>query len=172
MRSTAFLVTIALSSLPIAGLLAADPHTHAHGKAELEVTIQEGKIQGVFRSPMDNLLGFEHPPKTDTQRKSLERLRQRLGDATVLFRPNGEAQCAARASEAKSSMFWGDANAGHSDLEYRFGFDCKKPELLKQIEATLLKDYPRLHEIQTQLVTPTAQRGVTLKRNNRILTIQ
>jgi hypothetical protein len=69
-------------------------------------------------------------------------------------------------------MFAGRVNAGHSDLEYRFGFDCEKPELLKQIEARLLTDYPRLHEIQSQLVTPTTQRGVSLKRNNRLLTIQ
>ncbi len=172
MRSTAFLIIIALSGLPTTGLLAAPPQPHAHGKAELEVTIQDGQVRGVFRTPMDNLLGFEHSPKTDAQKKSLERLRQRLEDASVLFRPNGEAQCTARSPETKSSMFAGGVNAGHSDLEYRFGFDCRKPELLKQIEARLLTDYPRLHEIQSQLVTPTTQRGVSLKRNNRLLTIQ
>ncbi|MEN9772406.1 MAG: hypothetical protein RJA58_1049 [Pseudomonadota bacterium] len=172
MRPSAFLIFIALSGLPTTELVAAPHQPHAHGKAELEVTIQDGQVRGVFRTPMDNLLGFEHLPKTDAQKKSLERLRQRLEDTSVLFRPNGEAQCTARSPEAKSSMFAGRVNAGHSDLEYRFGFDCEKPELLKQIEARLLTDYPRLHEIRSQLVTPTTQRGVSLKRNNRLLTIQ
>ncbi len=167
MKSTSLFLALALAGWPAAGLLAAPPHTHAHGKAELELTIQEGKIQGVFRSPMDNLLGFEHMPKTDTQKRSVEQLRQKLSDPSKFFRPSVEAQCTPQAVEVRSSMFSGAVTSGHSDLEYRFGFDCKKHESLKQIEATLFADYPRLHEIQSQLVTATAQRGITLKKNNR-----
>lgn len=172
MRTTVLLIAIASFGSPATQLLAAGPHTHAHGRAELEVTIQTGQVEGIFRTPMDNLLGFEHAPKTDAQKKRVEQLRQRLENTASLFRPNAEAQCAAKTPEARSPLFQGRGDAGHSDLEYRFGFACKRPELLKQIEVALFADYPRLHEIQSQLVTPTAQMGITLRRNSRLLKLQ
>jgi len=51
---------------------------HSHGKAEMELTIQGSAIRGLFKTPMDSLLGFEHAPKTDAQKKAVSDLRERL----------------------------------------------------------------------------------------------
>ncbi|MFN4901400.1 MAG: DUF2796 domain-containing protein, partial [Betaproteobacteria bacterium] len=69
---------------------------HVHGKGELEITIQGAAIRGAFRTPMESLLGFEHLPKNDAQRKALEGLRQQLALASAVVLPNAEAACQPR----------------------------------------------------------------------------
>lgn len=174
MRTTRIITALVLAGLTVSGVRAATTHhhAHAHGKAALELTIKEGAIQGVFRTPMDNLLGFEHAPKTENQKNSVELLRQRLSDASRFFAPNAAAQCLPTPSHFSSAMFSTGGQNGHSDLEYRFGFDCNRPRELKSIEALLLEHYPRMHEIRTELVSETGQRAVILKKDNRRLTIK
>lgn len=151
--------------------LLAGPHGHAHGKGEMELTVQGSSIRGVFRTPMDSLLGFEHAPKTDAQRKAVESLKSRLADPSRFFVPTPAAQCTPRAAEASSTLFTGKVADGHSDLEYRFGFDCANVAQLKGLEAVLFADYPRLHQIRAQVVTEKAQRSSTLRNKSRHLLI-
>ena len=174
MRTIPVLMTLIIAAWTFPALHAATKHqhVHAHGKAELEMSVTDGAIRGIFRTPMDNLLGFEHSPKTETQKAAVERLRQRLGDASRLFRPDAAAQCRSIPANFSSAMFSNGPQSGHSDLEYRFGFDCKNPKELKSIEAVVFEDYPRLHEIRTEFASGTGQQAVTLKKNNRRFTIK
>lgn len=169
MRTTPVLMTLILMAWPLLSVQATTKHqhVHAHGKAALELSVKEGAIRGVFRTPMDNLLGFEHSPKTEAQKATVDRLRQRLGDTSRFFAPNATAQCHPTKANFSSSIFSNQPQNGHSDLEYQFGFDCKNPRELTSIEAVLFGDYPRLHEIRTELVTETGQQAVTLKKGNR-----
>ena len=144
---------------------------HAHGKGELELTIQGSAIRGAFRTPMDSLLGFEHLPKTEAQRNAVDQLRQRLANPSAVVAPNPEARCTPRMSEATSSMFTGAAKGEHSDLEYRFSFECGAPEQLKALELSALKEFKRLSEVRVQLVTARGQRAMTLKKKDPRLLI-
>jgi hypothetical protein len=167
------LVVICAAVLGVISMpLAAGPHGHAHGKADMELTVQGNSIRGVFKTPMDSLLGFEHVPKSEAQRQAVERLKGRLADPSRFFAPTAAAQCRPRAAEFSSTLFTGAVTGGHSDLEYRFGFECADASQLKGVEAILFADYPRLHEIRVQLVTEKAQRSVTLRKKNRLLPIQ
>jgi hypothetical protein len=157
------------------GLLAAPaspaPHTHAHGKGELELTVQGDAIRAIFRTPMDSLLGFEHAPKTDSQRAATERLRAKLSNPDTFFLPTPAAQCTPSSSEATSTLFSGQVSGSHSDLEYRFSFKCTTIGALKGLDAVLFADYPRLHEIRAVVVTDKGQRSILLKKRNRIIAI-
>ncbi len=167
MRQITFPTMLALSVTLIALPAMASPHTHAHGKGELEITVQDGAIRAIFRTPMDSLLGFEYSPKTDAQSAAVAQLRNRLSDPTLFFAPTPAAQCAASSSEASSALFAGKVSGSHSDLEYRFSFKCANPPALSGIDALLFANYPRLHEIRALVVTDKGQRAVTLKKRNR-----
>jgi hypothetical protein len=158
-------ITLGLMSAP----LSAGPHGHAHGKGEMELTLQDGSIRAIFRTPMDSLLGFEHAPKTEAQKAAVAQLKSKLSDPALFFIPTPAAQCAAGAAEASSALFTGQVSGGHSDLEYRFSFQCANIQALKSIEALLFADYPRLHEIRAIVVDPKGQRSVTLKKRSRTI---
>ena len=139
---------------------------HVHGKGELEITIQGAAIRGAFRTPMESLLGFEHLPKNDAQRKALEGLRQQLALASAVVRPNAEAACQPRMAEATSSLFTGMAKGEHSDLEFRFSFECGMPDRLNSLEVVALNQFRRLSEVRAVLVTTKGQRSFAVKKKD------
>ncbi len=139
---------------------------HSHGKAEMELTIQGSAIRGLFRTPMDSLLGFEHAPKTDAQKKAVSDLRERLKNPALWFVPTADAQCVVRSHEASSTLFSGAVKDAHSDLEYRFSFECAVPNALKGLEILALRDFRRLSEVRVQLVTDRGQRLVKMHKKS------
>ena len=53
---------------------AADKHAHSahsHGRGQLELVVQGNTVQANFEIPMESLLGFEHLPKTQAQKKAM-----------------------------------------------------------------------------------------------------
>ncbi len=169
----AFPAAVIASETPRHGHTHSHTHSHgahAHGKGELELLVDGQTIQGVFRTPMDSLLGFEHAPKTDAQRNAVDSLRKRLANPTAVLSPNLEAQCAAKHQEAISTLFTGAVKGGHSDLEYRFTFVCAEPSKLSALELVALKEFKRLSEVRVQLVTGSAQKALVLrKRDPRVI---
>ena len=78
----------ALSILMAAGLASASPvhadAAHEHGVAVLRVVSEGATLMIEFVSPLDNLVGFEHAPRTDAQRTALRAAQARLRDAAAL----------------------------------------------------------------------------------------
>jgi hypothetical protein len=144
---------------------------HAHGKGELELTVQANLISGTFRTPMDSLLGFEHQPKTDAQKKAVAQLRQDLANPTVILLPNAEAKCSPKMHAANSAMFTGQVKGSHSELEYQFSFECAAPEKLTGLEFNALKQFKRLSQVRVQIASPKGQRAVVLNKKNHRLTL-
>lgn len=167
-RCGAFCALVAAGSLPSLSL--AGPG-HAHGKADMELSLQGASLTGVFKTPMDSLLGFEHAPKTDNQKRSVEQLKTRLSDPTRFFQPTEAAQCTPKSVDFQSSLFTGKVTGGHSDLEYRFAFTCANPAALTGLDAVVFGQYPRLHELRVELVTDKGQRSVTLRKRSRVLSL-
>lgn len=144
---------------------------HSHGRAEMEITIQGSAIRGLFKTPMDSLLGFEHTPKTDAQRKAISDLRERLNNPALWFAPTPDAQCVVRSHEASSTLLKGVVRGTHSDLEYRFSFECAAPHALKAIEILALRDFRRLLDLRVVLVTDQAQRSIKLNKKSIALAL-
>jgi hypothetical protein len=169
----AFPAAVIASETPRHGHTHSHTHSHgahAHGKGELELLVDGQTIQGVFRTPMDSLVGFEHAPKTDSQRNAVDSLRKRLANPAAILSPNLEAQCTAKYQEAISTLFTGAVKGGHSDLEYRFTFVCAQPTKLSALELVALKEFKRLSEVRVQLVTGSAQKALVLrKRDPRVI---
>jgi hypothetical protein len=168
LRAGAFCAIFTLGIAPSISL--AGPG-HAHGKADMELSLQGASLSGVFKTPMDSLLGFEHAPKTDNQKRSVEQLKTRLSDPTRFFQPTEAAQCSVQSVDFQSALFAGKVSGGHSDLEYRFVFTCANPEALRGLDAVVFGQYPRLHELRVELVTAKGQRSVTLRKRNRVLSL-
>ena len=153
-------------------IVAADNHrhsAHAHGKGELEITVQGNALHGEFRTPMDSLLGFEHQPKTAAQKASVDQLREQLKDLSVIIRPNPEARCALKRYDVASPMFSGTVKGSHSELTYKFSFECAASGNLTSLEVTALQLFKRLLEVRVQVVSEQNQRAVTLKKGNTLL---
>jgi hypothetical protein len=102
-------------------LLAVSGFASAHGAPEMDVVVEGKKLLITLESPADNLLGFEHKPKNDTEKAKLKAVSEQLQNASNLFTIDASAQCKAAAPSVKMPDF---AKGGHSDIDAEYHFEC------------------------------------------------
>ncbi|MDR2819508.1 MAG: DUF2796 domain-containing protein [Desulfovibrio sp.] len=162
---------------------AAETHgAHEHGAAKMNISVEQDTVTIELDSPLDNILGFEHAPKTAKQRAAVQAMARRLHRADTLFVFTPAAKCALKTvtleseklddallqgkrEKQKAAPAQGTSDAapaegdhdGHGDLEAVFTFACAAPRSLKSIDVLLFKEYKGMQEIEVQLVTPDKQ---------------
>lgn len=160
-----------------------DTAAHVHGVGDMEI-VQDGN--GLFISmmtPLHNVLGFEHTPKTDTEKVKARRVVSLL-KANGLFAFSPTAQCKRTGHKLYSEVLnphshgpqddhqHHDADHGHSDLRATYEFECEFPEKLKVIEVRAFRQFPGFEKIEVQALFPSGQVGATLTPSKNRLEIQ
>ena len=142
-------------------------HAHEHGKGNLEITLDKNRIVSRFTSPLQALVGFERPPKNQTETDAIATLNQRLLNPATLFSMNAEAECKPTILENKIVR---DAANKHADLHYQLEFTCAKPAALKQMTIHLFKDTKHLKEVRVEIVGPSGQKSSTASAKSSTVT--
>ncbi len=168
-----FLTATSLGLLCLAGphAFAQDKHAHAahsHGVGSLELSVQAGKVSGSFEIPMESLLGHEHLPRTEAQKKAMANLQSALASADYFIALPAAAQCKQISLKASSSMFEGKKSE-HSDLDIDFSFDCAQPAALTELRISLFSKHARLKSLKADMVGPKGQKSVTLTAKDPVL---
>ena len=66
---------------------------HEHGMAHLNVAVEGADLYLEFISPAANIVGFEHPPRTDAQKTTVRKAIATLKDGEALIILPAGAQC-------------------------------------------------------------------------------
>lgn len=165
------LIASAVAAALVSPAFAAAP-AHEHGAATLDLAVDGKTLSIALESPLDNLVGFEHAPKSEKQKAALARMEKELRAGDRLFKPNAEAACALveAAVESPFAAPAGKAAAdGHADVEARWTFTCAKPEALRAVEVQLFDAFPGLKRLKAQTATARGQSGATLTPKRRTL---
>lgn len=166
MRACSLLLSALLAAAPA---LAADKgasrhhQAHQHGAARLEVTLDGGALQIALDSPAENLLGFEHAARTDTQKKTVARVEQQLKQPAQLFTPVAAAGCQAEPPRVEIKLPASGSTETHSEIEAEWRWQCAQPAALAHLDVGLFKAFPRLKELRVQIVTARGQKAAVLK---------
>jgi hypothetical protein len=157
-----------LLAAPLAAL--AQGHAHVHGVAKMDIAVEAKKITVALASPLDNLVGFERAPRTDSERKRVDEAVARLRAGDQLFKFDPAAGCRMARVELSSAVLGlGPAAAapkdGHAELEAVWEFDCGDATLARHVDVGLFAFNP-LKRVQLQLALPKAQLKRELKRPN------
>gem|GEM_PF-297119 len=148
-------ITCVVLSLPI--FVHAAP-AHVHGAAKMDLAVDGNKLTVSIEIPLDNMVGFEHLPKTDKQKTALAESMKILGDGSDLFIPTVAADCKIESVDVGDTFPSGKAKGGgHADVDADYVFRCAKPAALKGLETTLFKHFSRLHRIDVQRATAGGQ---------------
>jgi Protein of unknown function (DUF2796) len=164
-RARALLLSALLASPAIAAdKPAAERHPgHRHGAASLQVGVEGRVLQIALEGPADNILGFEHAPKTDAQRKAVARAEEQLKQPDRLFSIPSSAGCQVQPARVEMKLPTSGSRETHSEIDTEWRWDCAKPEALTQIDVALFKVFPRLKELRVQIVTAKGQTAVVLR---------
>lgn len=154
-----------LIALMIAAPALAAP-AHQHGVAALDVGVEPGRVTLDLDTPLDNLLGFEHAPRSDAERERAEAVVKKLKAADGLFRIDSAAGCTLGKVTLVSPVLGLGGTApdkdAHADLQGRFEFTCKAGNKAGFVEVGLFDAFAPLKRIDLQVVTPRGQLKATL----------
>nr|VFJ72949.1 MAG: Protein of unknown function (DUF2796) [Candidatus Kentron sp. FW] len=99
----------------ITGPTLAEP-AHQHGVADLDIAFSGQEIAMELHSPANNILGFEHTPKTDAEKQQLTASLSRLKKADSLFALPDTAGCELASVEIEHPFEHGaEPEAKHHD---------------------------------------------------------
>jgi hypothetical protein len=167
--------------------VAASAAPHVHGLARLTVTLEDTTLTIALESPLDNLLGFEHEPRTAEQRAALAEMVAALRAPASLFAPTAGAGCTSAAVVLESPLLAPthhnrDHNHdhdhdhdhhhhhhSHTDLYAEFVFDCITPGDLRGIDVELFARFPRLERIDAEIAAHGRQTAQRLDARNATL---
>lgn len=167
-------ICVAMALVLASPAAVAQEHAHVHGLVSLNVAV-DGRILTVqLEAPLDSLLGFEHRPRTDAQRKAETALLDRMKTGQNLFRPDPAAQCSLRKTEVESEALQkppapGGKEDEHADLDASFEFECQQPERLARMEVGLFDSFSRIQRIETQISGAKGQTKQILQRPDKVL---
>jgi len=172
---------IKLNGYPLLGLCLASVSpgapaqgAHVHGAGELRVAVEKDHLAVEFRSPLNNLVGFEHAPRTDAQRAAVKAMTAKLNRPDALLRLPKAAACKATRVQIESPFDAPKpARKGHDDehteLTATFRFDCASMGKLDSIEVVIFEAFPRTTAIQAEIIGPRGQSAATLTPKRRTI---
>lgn len=170
-----------------------EPHgAHVHGLARLAVTLDGELLSLALESPLDNLLGFEHHPRTDEQKEAVARMLATLNAPADLFAPTAAADCvpvrvaiespllapagaahhhshAHDHARARDHEHHHEPDHVHADLYAEFDFECAEVGALRGVTVELFDAFPRLERINAELAVPGGQAAARLDARQREL---
>lgn len=167
-----FVCLAAFSATPA---LAAD--AHVHGQARLTVALDGASLTLALESPLANLLGFEHMPRSAKDKAAVERMARLLNRPGELFAPTPAAGCKAGAVKLESPVLETKPKAAakhghdheheHADLDGEFTFTCAQPALLRGLEVKLFDAFPGLKSLDVEVATAKGQTAAKLDGRKR-----
>jgi hypothetical protein len=150
---------------------------HVHGTARLEVAVEGPTLSIELRSPLANLVGFEHAPTDAAQRQAVATMRSRLHDPATLFQPPAAADCRTKAAEVELPFELATgatahrppdhAGEGHLDVGATYELVCAHPENLRFLDVLVFDTFPGVRTIEAAVAGPRGQSASVLARDRR-----
>ena len=165
-----WIVTAVVAGLSMTLSAQAQAQAHEHGAARLDIAVEAGRINFQLETPLDNLLGFEHAPRTAAERKRASAMAASLNAAAALFKIDPAAQCVlAKVELVSAPLGLGKAETpapaeGHADLDGSFEFTCKDTAQAAFIDIGLFSTFADMQRIDVQIAAPKGQSKRTLRR--------
>jgi hypothetical protein len=164
------------ASLAVVGaLLAASPASsaekHAHGEGELNLAIDGNEVVVELTAPGSDIVGFEHKPSTDADRKAAAAAAI-LKDGGALFAFPDKAGCKMQDADVQSDLMKDDQHdhGEHAEFQAHYRFRCETPDALSHVDVGYFKAFPRAEELEVQLITPKGQGAAELTASSSRLT--
>ncbi|MCU7829537.1 MAG: DUF2796 domain-containing protein [Candidatus Thiodiazotropha sp. (ex Myrtea sp. 'scaly one' KF741663)] len=144
---------------------------HVHGEAQLLIAQEDDILEIEFHSPAMNIVGFEHQPKTTSQREAIEAAIVALKRPDLLFRLPSAAKCQSMTTEVESPRYdhahedeheHSHADEAHSDFTAHYHYRCDEITQLESIEIELMNRFPGTEHLEVQSISPKGQQKIDL----------
>lgn len=136
---------------------------HQHGAGELSIAFDgvHGKVE--FKSPSDGIVGFEHPAKSATDKKTRdEAFKKFAANIAEIVSFDRSLQC--QFTQEKLEMT--AESTKHSDAIVNFSVKCAKSPAGTKLTFNFQKFFPALKVIDAQILIDAVQKSAEIKGND------
>lgn len=156
---------------------------HEHGIAAMQLVIVEDDVLVEVKSPLFNVIGFEHEARNQEQTNAIKKQLAKIDDGT-LIQFNNKAQCKLTGKHLHHPFKHvlkdnqhkhnhdadHDSNTSHRDLSFEYQFKCKQPKALKSINTqALFQSWNNLQKLRVEWVYHNHQSAITLNRKHPVI---
>ena len=143
--------------------------SHEHGSAKISLSYENNAAEIELEAPADSIIGFEHAPKTDKEKKAFENAKglwQNLLSDLVVF-PK-ELNCKITESEFKQELSDDKHEKNsHSEIEASATITCEK-NITGDIAVMFRKQFKKMKNVKLEVVG-TKSMSLKLKNDNEII---
>jgi hypothetical protein len=142
---------------------------HIHGAAELSIAFEGllGKIE--FKSPSDSVVGFEHVAKSTADQKTKDNAFKKFEtNISEIISFDKSLKC--QILKDKIEMLTDSDN--HSNTTAAFTAKCEKSPVGSKITFNFQKFFPRLKDIDVQILVDAIQKSAEIKTNGTTLELK
>ena len=172
--------------LPVSAWAADNPAAHQHGYGELSLAIDGSRVELLLETPAYNLIGFEHEPRTETERHRLAHIREWLQTTPLLDTiPPGCTLSAAQVYQHHSHHNGDhdhdgeehDHDAGahsqhHSAFEVTQTLECPALTHSRRLTTPLLTDTEHMEALSVRWAGSQGQGGVHLRAGQKQFSLE
>lgn len=136
---------------------------HVHGAAKMAIAFDGlvGKITWEVAS--EGIYGFEYVPKTAADKKKqqdgLKKLETNISDMVAM---SPDLKCVFTKEKIEVDQHEGGK---HSDIDASFNIKCEKDPIGSTIAFNVQKSFPRLKDVDVQILAGDLQKSVEAKSN-------
>ena len=178
MKNIFILLVCLFVSFEILAQVARQKDSHEHGAAKLMMALEGEKLHVEFEVPSESLIGFEHFPKSQNNRKNFNESIIILSDPSKLFSMPIKAECLLVGMNVSQSLFSNEEEHGHdesekseihSEFKSNYYWNCQHLDEIDSIGTQLMSFFPRIEKIRVNWISNNGQGSVNLEsKDDRI----
>jgi len=169
-RHSAWLPCLALATAALLAQPAGAHRAHTHGQADLDVAIDGSRLSLALTAPANDVVGFEHAPRSAEQEAAVAAAAALLNAPVELFALPPAAGCTVAA--VKVEVPWPrSGDDAHADFTAQWDFDCADPSKLSYIDVHLVEQLPGNLRMRATVIDARGQSRSELRRGRTRLSL-
>jgi hypothetical protein len=156
---------------------------HAHGVAEINIAVDGNKADVEFRAPAENVMGFEHEAKSESDKKKRDaalltvqtkmpemvvfdpKLGCKLSAVKTAVVEETEEGSKSQPGKSRHDPKDGKKTGEHREVQAKFSVACAKPLAGGRVSFGVQKAFRSIDQIKVQVVGDAKQSGATIKKD-------
>ncbi|HBV76605.1 DUF2796 domain-containing protein [Vibrio sp.] len=143
---------------------------HVHGLVTFNIVQDGNELLVEINSPGNDVLGFEHQPKSDEDQKRYQQVTHLLKQPESILHLPENAQCKAEyvsvkdnIAQTKEAHHDHDHDHQHGTFTLEYHFQCNNIQQLSSISTQWFTQFPSTQTIDINLLTDANQQHIELK---------
>jgi hypothetical protein len=160
------------AAVGIAGAAEREHGAHVHGVSQLNLAVEGKDVEIELVSPASDIVGFEHAPETASDKATVKKASDLLGNGAAIFLFPDDARCGLKETAVRSTLDAAREPHGeghthgkkeerghqmHAEYHVHYHFQCANPAALTHVDVKLFEHFTAMRELEVQTLTAKGQ---------------